>query len=108
MGRTWESSGGEEKRAFVRTLSAELVFNLDTRRIVSFKLKPWAEAFLQLRVSLEGFYRHQRASSEARTGVQEVCTPLPPGTSIPSMPPVAQVVPLSRVHLNPMQFQYNT
>jgi hypothetical protein len=29
------------------------VYDLDTRRIVNFKMKPWAEKFLQLRVDAE-------------------------------------------------------
>jgi len=35
-------------------LFSEVVFNLDTRRIESFKLKPWADDFLMLR--MEAYY----------------------------------------------------
>jgi hypothetical protein len=33
-------------------LFSEIVFNLDTRRIESYKLKPWADDFLMLRMEL--------------------------------------------------------
>jgi hypothetical protein len=33
-------------------LFSEIVFDLDTRRIVSYKLKPWADDFLMLRMEL--------------------------------------------------------
>ncbi|MBN1286559.1 MAG: hypothetical protein JXB47_14265 [Anaerolineae bacterium] len=35
-----------------QNLFTEIVYNLDTRRIESFKLKPWADRFLMLRASL--------------------------------------------------------
>jgi hypothetical protein len=46
----WESASNEDRHAFAQNLFSELIFDLGTRQIVGFKLKPWAEPFLQVRV----------------------------------------------------------
>jgi DNA invertase Pin-like site-specific DNA recombinase len=50
--RLWDMSDEEDKQGMAQNLFTELVVNLDTQRIVSFKLKPWAERFLVVRASL--------------------------------------------------------
>ena len=45
-----------DRQAFAHSLVEEIIYNLDTRRIVGFKMKPWAESFLQLRVALADMY----------------------------------------------------
>ena len=49
---TWETGTAEDKQGLARSLFSELIYNLDTRRIVDFKLKPWAERYLMLRSDL--------------------------------------------------------
>lgn len=54
MSRTWDTADDEDKQGMAQHLFSEVVFNLDTRRIVSFKLKPWADDFLMVR--MEAYY----------------------------------------------------
>lgn len=49
----WDSGDAEQRQGIVRSLFNYVVVDLDTRRIVNFKLKPWAERFLELRVDAE-------------------------------------------------------
>jgi hypothetical protein len=49
-GANWERATNEDRQAFAQSLFSEIVFDLDTRQIAGFKLKPWAEPFLQVRV----------------------------------------------------------
>jgi hypothetical protein len=48
----WDVSDAEEQQSLAQGLFTEIIFDLDTRRIVDFKLKPWADRFLTLRASL--------------------------------------------------------
>jgi len=48
----WDSTSAEDRQGLVRTLFEKIIYNLDTRRIVDFQLKPWAERFLMLRAKL--------------------------------------------------------
>ncbi len=50
--RVWDGSNEKAKQDFVRVLFSSITYNLDTRRIVDFKLKPWADQFLVLRANL--------------------------------------------------------
>ncbi|MCC6975232.1 MAG: recombinase family protein [Anaerolineae bacterium] len=77
VGQNWEQTGPEERESFVRSLFDEVVYDLDTRRIISFKLKSWAEPFLQLRVTFEELYRQQNASDDVTTGVSRECIAMP-------------------------------
>jgi hypothetical protein len=43
----------------VHSLFDEIVVDIDTRRITSFKLKPWAEQFLIVRASLYDAEKHK-------------------------------------------------
>jgi DNA invertase Pin-like site-specific DNA recombinase len=49
----WDSGDAEQRQGIVRSLFNHIVYDLDARRIVNFKLKPWAERFLELRVDAE-------------------------------------------------------
>lgn len=77
VGQNWEQTSAEERESFVRSLFDEVVYDLDTRRIISFKLKSWAEPFLQLRVTFEELYRQQNASTDNSTGISRVCIAMP-------------------------------
>lgn len=46
MCSTWETNNAEDKQGMARNLFESIVFNLDTHRIVGFKLKAWADRFL--------------------------------------------------------------
>jgi hypothetical protein len=59
MQTNWYAATTADKQAFIHSLFSEIIYDLDTRRIVGFKMKPWAESFLQLRVGLEEFYQQQ-------------------------------------------------
>ena len=48
----WSMADEGDKQSLVRSLFEEIVYDLDTRRIVSFKLKAWADRFIILRHSL--------------------------------------------------------
>lgn len=48
----WEKGSPIDKQTLARELFDKIVFDLDTKRIVSFELKPWAQRFLILRATL--------------------------------------------------------
>jgi hypothetical protein len=52
LARLWDISDDEDKQDLARSLFTQLTFDLDTQRIVDFRLKPWADRFLTLRASL--------------------------------------------------------
>lgn len=52
MAALWETADDEDRKGMAQHLFTEIVYDLDTRRIVSFKLKPWADDFLILRMEL--------------------------------------------------------
>lgn len=52
LSRLWNISSDGDKQGLARSLFTEVVYNLDTQRIVSFRLKPWADRFLTLRAAL--------------------------------------------------------
>ncbi len=54
LARLWDDGEPEDRQGMVRSLFSYVVFNLDTRRIVDFRLKPWADRFLVLRSALYG------------------------------------------------------
>jgi hypothetical protein len=65
----WESSTDENRRGLAHTLFEEIVFDLDTQQIVSFKLKPWADQFIMLRGTLyeTGNERYGYTPNKTRT-----------------------------------------
>ena len=42
----------EDRQGIARSLFSYIVFDLDSRRIVDFRLKPWADRFLVLRAAM--------------------------------------------------------
>lgn len=48
----WDITSGEDRKMLAHSLFDEIVYDLDTRRIVGFRLKSWAEPFLVLRTAL--------------------------------------------------------
>ena len=52
LARLWDTADDEDRKGLAQNLFDEVVVDLDTRRIVGFKLKPWTERFLVLRMEL--------------------------------------------------------
>jgi DNA invertase Pin-like site-specific DNA recombinase len=75
----WDSADDEDKQGMVRNLFSYIVYDLDYRRIVDFRLKPWADRFLILRAE-----RHAEESKDAPP-IQEVKRPMPPTRLILNM-----------------------
>jgi len=48
----WDTASPEDRQGMARNLFEYLVYDLDTRRITDFRLKPWADRFLILRAQL--------------------------------------------------------
>lgn len=48
----WKRANGEVRHGFAHSLFSEIVFDLDSQQITGFKLKPWAEPFLQVRAGI--------------------------------------------------------
>ena len=51
----------EDKQGMARNLFTSITYDLDTQRIVDFKLKPWADRFITLRTAL---YEDENAEFE--------------------------------------------
>lgn len=54
----WEHSSDEDRQGIVRNLFDYVEYDLDARRITSFRLKPWADRF----VVLQGHSMKRRSS----------------------------------------------
>jgi hypothetical protein len=52
ISQVWETADDEDRKGMAQYLFSEVVYNLDTRRIESFQLKPWADEFVMLRMDL--------------------------------------------------------
>lgn len=52
IARLWQRGSPGDRQELVRSLFEYLVYDLDTRRIVDFRLKAWADRFLVLRAAL--------------------------------------------------------
>jgi DNA invertase Pin-like site-specific DNA recombinase len=52
IARLWDISSEENRQGLARSLFTSITYDLDTQRIVDFRLKAWAERFLILRAAL--------------------------------------------------------
>lgn len=66
----WDASSDEDRQGLVRSLFTQITYNLDTERIVSFRLKPWAERFLVLRAVLYADEENQKALTTQGQGLR--------------------------------------
>lgn len=48
----WDIGDDAERQALIRNLFTEVVFDLDTRRVVNFRLQPWADRFIVMRAEV--------------------------------------------------------
>jgi hypothetical protein len=78
LARLWDTGDDEDKQGMARSLFSYLVYDLDARRIVDFRLKPWAERFLVLRSAL---YDNENGGRLAKAGT--------PGDTEPASPDMA-------------------
>ena len=52
LSQLWDASSGEDRNRLAHTLFEYIVFDLDQRLIVDFKLKPWMDQFIVLRAAV--------------------------------------------------------
>jgi DNA invertase Pin-like site-specific DNA recombinase len=72
--RLWDLNDDEDRQGLVRSLFVEIIYNLDTQRIVDFKLKPWTDRFLTLRSAL---YENETSADNASTLAQGIRNDVP-------------------------------
>jgi hypothetical protein len=65
LSRLWEIGEPEDRQGMARSLFSYVVFDLDSRRIVDFRLKPWADRFLVLRATL---YKNENGPEDPDSG----------------------------------------
>ena len=53
LSAVWDAGDADQRQSLIRSLFSHVVYDLDARRIASFKLKPWVERFVDLRVQTE-------------------------------------------------------
>ncbi len=53
LSAVWDAGNAEQRQSLIRSLFIHVIFDLDARRIVDFKLKPWVERFIELRIQAE-------------------------------------------------------
>ena len=51
--QSWHEANPETRRSLAHSLFEEIIYDLDEQRIVDFKLKPWAELLMQLKVTFD-------------------------------------------------------
>jgi DNA invertase Pin-like site-specific DNA recombinase len=49
IAKLWDASADEDRQELVRSLFDYIVYDLDSQRIVDFRLKPWADRFVTVR-----------------------------------------------------------
>lgn len=51
--QSWHQANPETRRSLAHGLFEEIIYDLDEQKIVDFKLKPWAELLMQLKVTFD-------------------------------------------------------
>lgn len=76
LNRTWEIVSDEDRQGMARHLFEYITYDLSTRQIVDFRLKPWADQFLTVRI---GLYAEEKLQADgnpiAPTGLEPVFLP---------------------------------
>src|SRR5689334_10285006 len=65
--QNWHQSKPEVRRAFAHSVFDYLGYDLDSRRIVDFKLTPWAELLMQLKVTFKANNKNTFASDVSKS-----------------------------------------
>jgi hypothetical protein len=97
MAQVWDTGTDEDRQGMAQHLFEEIVFDLDTWRIESYQLKPWADDFLMLRMNLyyqqfgdlePGSEGYEKALEMADRNILEgCCDPLPQSSAVESQVP---------------------
>jgi hypothetical protein len=78
LARLWDVVEDEDKQGLARSLFTSIVYDLDTRRIVNFRLKPWADNWLTLRAALYAEETAEAGETKSPiTGDQVMYTDMP-------------------------------
>src|SRR5260370_41861926 len=74
LAKLWDIGDDEDRQGMARSLFSHIVYDLDIRRIVDFRLKPWADRFLVLRSALydDNETRENGSPSEFQPQVEDV------------------------------------
>jgi hypothetical protein len=79
LAKLWDMGEDEDRAGMAKSLFTYVVWDLDIRRIVDFRLKPWADRFLTLRAAL---YEDKNGSTEPENDTasagQELRQAMPP------------------------------
>jgi DNA invertase Pin-like site-specific DNA recombinase len=71
--QSWKRGNLEERRALAYGVFQYLIYDLDKQQVVDFKLKPWLEQVMQLKLTLEDYYSDSTpdsgSSSDEKPGV---------------------------------------
>ncbi|HVO71271.1 MAG TPA: hypothetical protein VMT24_14570 [Aggregatilineaceae bacterium] len=68
MATLWDESSDEDKQQLARMLFEEIIYDLDRRQIIHFKLKPWADRFLMVRATLLGAEKNDPDGNDDNDG----------------------------------------
>ena len=63
----WHEANAENRRTLANGLFEYLVYDLDAQQIVDFKLKPWIELLMQLKVTLDTPMSQMKAAIQTST-----------------------------------------
>jgi DNA invertase Pin-like site-specific DNA recombinase len=74
--RLWEVSDDEDKQGMVRHLFEQIVYDLDSQRIVDFQLKDWVSRFLVLRKALYDEGNDDQSGLSSPQGIKGVPSPV--------------------------------
>lgn len=72
--KLWDAGNAEDRQGLVRSLFTSITYDLNSRRIAAFRLKPWAERFVTLRAAL---YALDEKTNKPQPDGQGLCTELP-------------------------------
>ena len=78
LNQLWEMGSDEDKQGMARHLFEQVVYDLDLQQIVDFRLKPWAQQFLYVRVGLymsEDYKGDDNENPLTLTGLEPVFWP---------------------------------
>jgi len=67
MNKLWDMADDEDKQGMARMMFEAVYLDLDTKRIIDFRLKPWADRFLVVRAALYDA-EDDKTSAETRNG----------------------------------------
>jgi hypothetical protein len=85
MVELWDGSNDEDRQQMAHMLFDSVVYDLDQRHIVDFRLKPWADRYLVLRTDFYGDTSASTAAKQNRSPLKETTDLCPIGAAIPDL-----------------------